>query len=434
MNLIKINFAGLVLFWALFSAKFSFAQHLTLIDTLNIEHKRDLEAFYLQKSTETKTDIKNIENKEVRRELERIYQENQIEFSAEIKKGIFVKEAKYENLIQEIFNNLKKANSEIQDMKILLALSKEPNAYNNGEDIVVVNLPLLMEINNEYELAFIISHEIAHQRLNHVKKGTLKYVETSYSDQNKLATKNIQKQKYNKSQNANLALKKIIYGNREVSRKREIEADSLGFVFFNKAYPKQNSQAISTLTLLDNIDKEKDSLTENDYKLLFDTEKQPFKRQWIVNDELNNYQYDTAQKFWQIDSLKTHPDCVERISLLKKNFKSELTNTGVDESKYSPIKKASRYDVIVGLYFIKDYGDSLYQTLLLLKHNPDDLFLRKMVYDNLVKIQEAQIKYTLNKHLETINPLFSNSYNTYLYFIRKLRKAELENIIESYKY
>ena len=423
-----------MLFWVLFFVKFSYAQHPILIDTLNLEYRKELESFYIQKTSVTKINIKSIENKEVRKELERIYQENQDEFSEEIKKGIFVKDERYEDLIQKIFNTLKKANSDIHDMKILLALSKEPNAYNNGEDIVVINLPLLKEINNEYELAFVISHEIAHQMLNHVKKGTLKYVETSYSDKNKLEAKNIQKQKYNKSQNANLILKRIIYGNREVSRKREIEADSLGFVYFNKAYPKQNHQAISTLELLDKIDKEKDSLTDDDYKLLFDTPKQPFKRQWIVNDELGSYQYDKAQKFWQIDSLKTHPDCEDRIKLLQKQIKSDSSNAIIMTPEYSQIKSASQYDELLGLYFIKDYGDSLYQTLLLLKYNRDNVFLRKMVYDNLIKIQEAQNNYMLNKHLETINPLFSSSYNTYLYFIRKLRKAELENIIESYKY
>ena len=96
-------------------------------------------------------------------------------------------------------------------------------------------------------------------------------------------------------------------------------------------------------------------------------------------------------------------------------------------------KNQTKYDEVIGLHFLKLYGDSLYETLLLLKINPNDVFLKKMVYENLLKLQDAQKTYTLAKCLDTIDPKYYDSYNLYLFFLRQLRKTEFENIIEIYK-
>lgn len=423
-----------MLFLALVFVELSFAQNLAIIDTTNHDYRQKLENFYIEKSNQTILYFKKLEDRKVKKEIEEICKENKTEFLEKIRKGNFVNDPKYSQLVNTLFENLKTANPQIGDIKFLFELGDEPNAYNFGEDIVVVYLPLIEKIDNKYQLGFIISHEIAHQLLDHSKKSLLKQVQIGNSEKVKQDIKAIAKQKYNKGQSAKLLYKKIVYGSREESRKKEIEADSLGFVLYNKAFENQNHQAIATLELLNTIDKEKDSLTEKEYKMFFNSEKQPFKKEWIINNELDNYQYDKTLKFWQIDSLKSHPDCLDRIAILKKNFKNINGVSKIEDSEFLAIKKSSNIDVIVGLHFLKEYGSSLYQTLLQLKQDPQNTFLKKMVFDNLIKIQEAQKNYTLNKYLETIDPHYSNSYNTFLYFIRKLRKAELENIIESYKY
>ncbi len=433
MKVFKISFAILVLIIALVFVKFSFAQSITVLDTTNHEFRKNLEAFYALKSEETKLFCKKIEDRKTRKEVEADVNEFKDDFIKEIKAGYFVDEKKYADRVDATFQTIQKANPEIQNMKLLVKLGNEVNAYNFGEDIVVIYLKFIEEIGNEYHLAFTVSHEIAHQLLNHAKKRLVKQAAINNSDALKQETKAIQKQKYNKAKSASLLHKRMVYGNREESRKREIEADSLGYKLFKKAYPKQSYQAIKALELFDIIDKEKDSLSEKEYSNFFNSEKQPFKPQWIINDEIDQYKYDKTPKFWQIDSLKSHPDCSARIAILKKIYNIENQNTNGEESDFKALKKAAQYDGIVGLHYLKDYGNSLYQTLLLLKQEPENSFLRKMVYENLIKIQEAENNYTLNKYLETINPQYSNSYNTYLFFIRKLRKVELENIINLYK-
>jgi Zn-dependent protease with chaperone function len=414
------------------SVAFCFGQNPKVIDTTNYEFRKGLEVFYQNKAKENEIFARTITSKSIRKEYESIIKEKKTEFTDKIKKGVFIKDSKYQTLAEEILTKLKTANPEIKDIKILIGLNKFANAYNNGEDIVVINQPLFTMFENEQQLAFVVSHEIAHQILNHVKKGTLNYIENSQSETIKNKTKEIKNQKYHKNKSADLFLQKFIYQNRKTSRKKEIEADSLGFIFFNNIFPKQNHQAIKALQLLDLMDKETDSLSEKDYVSFFDFKAQPFKKQWIVNDEINQYTYNKTLKFWEIDSLKTHPDCKDRIAILSnriKDFENEKTN----DLEYKNNLAEAKYDYILALHFLKQYGDSLYQTLLLLKKEPKNEFLQKMVFENLTQIQAAQNNFSLNKHLETINPNYSNSYNTFLFFIRKLRKTELQNIIQQYK-
>jgi len=65
--------------------------------------------------------------------------------------------------------------------------------------------------------------------------------------------------------------------------------------------------------------------------------------------------------------------------------------------------------------------------------NENELFYKKMIYQNLIKIQKARANYTLNRYLENENPLFSNSYNRFVCFCRNIRKSELQQLIDYFK-
>lgn len=292
-------------------------------------------------------------------------------------------------------------------------------------------IPLIKKIENQYQLAFILSHEIAHNLLSHSYNGMIAHAAMVHSSEIKKQTKEIQKQKYNKGQIASGLYRDIVYGKRKNNRRLEHQADSLGFVLFKNAFKGNEYQALVSLETLKDIDKETDSLSVADYTKLFTTEKIAFKNQWINNDELQAYKYDRSPKFWQVDSLKTHPDCDLRVGFVKKHFMVQPAEVELSE-EFMMLKNSSQYNHILGLYAIEEYGKSLYETLLLYKNEPENDFLKKMMYHNLIKLQEAQKSYSLNKHLDTLNPRYSNSYNTFLSFFRQLRKNELNEIINKY--
>ena len=406
----------------------------TVLDTINTVYKTKLTAHFDTQITKTKSRIDRIDERKVRKQLEAIYAESTAEFKALIKKGVFVEHDAYSDLVQSIFEKIRKNNLDqnLNDIKLLLSVSKEINAYNAGDDIVVLNLPLLYKIDSQQELAFIICHEISHQLLNHVYNSMYNKCQQNHSIEIVQKTKEIEKQKYNKGALASELFKKVVYANRKESRQHEQAADSLGYILFKNSYPNENNYAIETLRTLKTIDVVKDSLVSADFERLFQTPTVKFKTDWL-RSELSSYNYQKTKRFWDIDSLRTHPDCDERILALTKTFKIKEKPKSEPDLIFAKLKKNADYEYVFGLYFIEEYGKSLYETLLKLKRNPTDDFYRKMVYVNLTKLQNARNKFTVNRYLETESPNFSESYNQFLCLVRNLRKAELNEFITFYK-
>jgi len=405
------------------------------VDTLNIAYRSNLKLLYKDRAAHTMASYNTFMDKNFRKILIESYTEINTEFIEKVNNGLFVQDAFYDEQLNSLFQQIVKANpqySELASIRILLSFAELPNAYAMGDGFVVVQLPLLANVNNRYELAYILCHELAHNLLNHPQGGLQEYARLNSSKEIKKKTREIEKKKYNKAQDASGLYKTIVYSNRKRHRGVEYQADSLGYVLYKNAFPGNEGVVIKSFTTLNEMDRERDSLEPADYEKLFSSEKQPFKPEWILGDEISGYKYDKTPKFWQIDSLKTHPNCLDRAQRLQKMF--AIANTGaLPESISAELKTRAQYDAVMGLYVMKEYGKSLYKTLLLLKANPDDKYLAQMVHANLVKLQEAQKNYTMNKYVDNVNPGYSNSYNMFLSFLRQLRKSEISNIINQYQ-
>lgn len=422
-----------LLFLAFFFVQFSFAQ-ISIIDTSNIAYREKILKYFESQTLKTEFKINSIEDRKIRKQFLVDYTEKKEGFKDLIKKGVFVEHKSYSALIEQIFSKIKHGNPsrKFEEIKLLLAISKDINAYNCGDGIIVIELPLIFNIDNEYELAYVISHEIGHQELNHVYKSMLKHSMQNNSDALKKKVSEIDKQKFNKNSLASNLFKKIVYGNREESRKFEQQADSLGYILYRNSYPDYESYSIETLKKLKVIDKENDSLSKADFTHFFEVEGLKFNESWLAS-EISQYNYQKTEKFWNVDSLRSHPDCDSRIIFLEKNFKIQEKNKTIDISNFNLQKEDADKEFVFGLYFLEEYGKSLYNTLLCFKKKPKDQFFKKMIYDNLIKLRDARNNYTLNKYLETENPKLSDSYNKFLCLIRNLRKNELTQIIEYYK-
>ena len=411
--------------------EFSFAQNAVIIDTTNHVYRDSLKEFYNTQTIKNQAVLEVGMSRKIRNQFEEMYLDNKKDFISLIDKGVFFENKNYISLFETIFERLKNNNSELanSDIKLLLAFSDESNAYNNGENIIVINLPLLRDLKNEYQLAFVISHEIAHQKLNHVHEGIVKRLNKYNSEELAQKTKSIDKQKFNKGALASELMKNLVYGDRRESRKKEIDADSLGYLYFSKAYPNFNLQAVEALKILKNIDVAMDSLNKSDFIKIFNSQNLKFNEEWLKSDLVNNYNYQKDKKKFDVDSLRTHPDCDVRISLLTTTFNIKSISQKIESGAYEESKKEIDKEYVFGLYFIEEYGKSLYHSLLKYKQDLGDTYYRNMIYENLVKLREYRMNYTLNKYLETENPNFSEGYNQFLNFIRNLRRNELNELI-----
>lgn len=405
------------------------------VDTANTAYRNGLKTLYNERTAATLASFKKMPDKKLGRTMADQYAKVNSEFVAKIDEGTFVKAAFYEEKINNLFSKIVETNPKFTALgstKILLSFDEAPNAYAIGDGFVIIHLPLFSHLTKEHEIAFVLCHELAHNLLNHPQNGLKEYSQMIGSNDIAKQTREIEKRKYNKGEGASGLYKKIIYGNRKKRREVEFQADSLGFVLYRNAFAGKEAIAVKSFGTLEHIDKEKDSLQPKDYERLFSSANHPFKPEWLANDEISSYKYDKTPKFWQIDSLKTHPDCTHRAQRLTALFGISTEAGTTSDNSYDEVALQAKYDQLLGLYVLKEYGKSLYETLLLLKDDGENEYLRQMVHKNLLRIQEAQKNYTMNKHVDTVNPRYSNGYNTYLSFLRQLRKSEIAQIINQY--
>lgn len=363
--------------------------------------------------------------------IEEIYIENQKEFLENVKDYNFITDKNINSYLQElIIEILSKNNIDFKKYKILLSKDAEINASNIGDGTIIINYGLFLAVENEDELVFVISHEIGHQYLNHVKNEIENFAKQSISKEIIQKTNEIRKQKYNKATLANNLLKNIKYKNYSERRKKEIEADSLGLNLYKKT-SRNPLSAISLLNKLDKSNKEQDSLTIQDYKLSFEKNRFKLKTSYFESEQSLFQKYDSSITF-SIDSLKTHPDCKTRIELLEKHIVTNGQQT--NSSFFLEIKKNCVQQNLINLYSNQNYGTCLYESLKLYKLDKNNQELQAVIFLTLEKIYKSKSNYTISKYMPSLdNKNNSQSLNRFINFINNIKMSDLEILLNQFK-
>ena len=87
--------------------------------------------------------------------------------------------------LQSIVRKIIAANPELQktDARIVFTRDDWPNAASMGDGSIAINAGLVIFLNNEAELAFVICHELSHYYLDHTSKQIRKMVEWYNSEE-----------------------------------------------------------------------------------------------------------------------------------------------------------------------------------------------------------------------------------------------------------
>ncbi|HNP34192.1 MAG TPA: M48 family metalloprotease, partial [Flavobacterium sp.] len=256
-----------------------------LIDTTSSAScKKELSGEYTRKFQDVNKNI-TASNSDEKNILKELSAETQKDFLEAIDNNSFSCDSNLNTYLQKLLNEiLTRNNINPTDYKILLSKDSTVNARNWGYGIIVLNFGTFLYVENEDELMFILSHEIGHQCLNHVKLGMERYAKLYTSKDIAQKTKEIQKEKFGKATKANDLLKKLMYQSYSQHRKKEIAADSLGLSLYKKTL--RNPKAVITvLQKLDASDDEKDSLTIADYKSIFEQNGFKIKEKYFEQEE-----------------------------------------------------------------------------------------------------------------------------------------------------
>ena len=383
-------------------------------------------------------DLRDLKMKSFEKKYIKDYKDIYSESFTSIKKLILSKETVTDtainNYLQSIVQEIIQKNKELSSLKLRVFFTRNlwANAYSMGDGTIAINAGIVCYLKNEAELAFILSHELAHYYLDHSGKAIEKYVITVNSEDYQKKLKAISKREYGTNKELDLLVKEVVFDSRKHSRKHESEADYYAFKFLRNTFFNLNA-AVSALETLDKIS---DTTFFSPLKLeiAFNNEAYPFKKSWIEEEssifsEVNTKK-DTSNKK-ETDSLKTHPDCKKRIALLKdsvikfeKNSKSYfITN----QTNFNKIKEKFLIEAIEYCYTKHNLSENLYYALSLLQEQKEKPFAVYSIARCLNIIYEKQKNHHLGESIDDENRSFDKDYNLLLKMLSKLR---LEEIVE----
>lgn len=372
-------------------------------------------------------------------EMSKIYKEFGTDFENQVKNKDFVFKSDFDAVIKSLVERLRKNNPKIpQDLKILIARDNTPNAYCLADGTFVINMGLYNWMDNEAQVAGVISHELGHKIEDHTLKSFLNTVEQNELD--KSTVQNIKEttdqRSLGRNEKAFDVLKNRIYKKGMEKRKLEMQADYLGYVIFKTSDFKKNEfiNGLQKLQTFDTISPRE--LKMETYKRLFDLPKQAFKEKWMKKEDFSLYNYNFYKEKLNKDSLASHPEMTKRIEMLKKTF-PEL-NTSVEPEKpseaYLALKKTARMEILPNYFHSEDYGLGIYVAMQFLQDGEEEKYYKSWLGKCFSKIYEARKNYNLNRYLDRVEPKNqSESYQQFLNFMWNLSLEEIKNISDYYQ-
>lgn len=405
-------------------------------DTISYE-KRKLFLKEFKSSNDQKIkEIKKTYSGKVSKEMEAVYKSQFEDFSRTIDNKELYFDENLQNYSQKILAEITRNNPSLTNKKIAVYFSRDPeaNAYSIGDGTIVFNLELLRYLTDEAEIGYIICHEIAHYTLNHREKSIEKEISSQNLKEAKALEKDLKKSKFNKQIKSESFAKNSVYSRKNRSRLQEFQADSLGLDYFkNTNY--NSASSINLLKHLSKTDIETDSLPRVSYPKNFTTKNQKFIKDWVTMEDYSKYSYSKENIFkWDVDSLKTHPNCEQRIEKISKQVKNTKTNYYTDKAFFDNLKKRIEYEQIYSNYYLRNYGLSLYDALKLKEKNQKSIYLKEMITSNLEALAKAKKEMRINSYIPSINPNEqTKSQQYYFNFMANLTLSEIEQLALDYK-
>lgn len=336
------------------------------------------------------------------------------------------------NYLQSIVKKIIAANTELQktDARIVFTRDDWPNAVSMGDGSIAINGGLFVFLNNEAELAFVICHELSHYYLDHTNKSIKKIVELYNSDDFKKEVKRISKQEYGAGKEYDELMKKMAFGSRRHSRENETEADRQAFQFLKNTGYDCNG-IITCLQLLNDVD---DSSVYKPFvpETIFSFDEYPFKKRWIQKESvLFGVMKEDASPFTrrEKDSLKTHPDCALRISLLQDSISkiSEGKKFLVNENFFYSLKRDFLPEITEQEFRNDNLTRNLYYSLLMLQNGDFTSVAIYSITRDLNILFQRQKDHKLGD-IEKESRTYPADYNLLLRMVDRLRLEEIASI------
>lgn len=366
-------------------------------------------------------------------DYKRIYKDQFTEIEKFWKSASPVTEKLSYEYLQKLVDKLASAEPALKGLDLRVVFSRDwwPNAVSMGDGTLALNAGLVYYMQSEAELVFVLGHEIAHYYLKHTPEAIRKIVETVNSDAFKAELKRIKAQEYGVNREFEKFVKQLTFNTRRHGRDKESQADAFAIDLMIKAGYDPGA-ARQTLLLLDKVD---DTLFLDPsgamVEKVFNLPDYAFKKRWtqkesVIFGEMTE-EVDVKVKKEE-DSLKTHPDCMVRISQLEPllakypgNGKTFL----VDSVYFHQLHHDLYYEIMEGCYRNDQLGRNLYYALLLLGKEQDNKTAIYTIVRAWNDVYLNQKVHKLGLKVDTEDKTYPSTYNNLLRMIGRIKLDEI---------
>ncbi|MTI22555.1 hypothetical protein E1176_16100 [Fulvivirga sp. RKSG066] len=257
-----------------------------------------------------------------------------------------------------LYEVLKEDQETFQKLRLYAVKSPIPNAFATNNGMIFINLGLLSKLENEAQLAFILSHEIIHYKNKHVVNRYVTNAEITRG-----------KGEYNKFSQDQQHIARSSF-----SKELELEADTEGLSIFNNTRYKKDSiqQIFDILLTADQLLLQR----EFTYSFLEDG-----RYNFPTKYKLEDIEIYSANENYN-DEKSTHPNSGTR----KSNILSLLSNSGqsgkefiISESKFYEVKALATQELCRQYLLTHQFAEALYLAYDLLDTYPNSLYLKKTI-------------------------------------------------------
>ncbi len=335
--------------------------------------------------------------------------------------------------VNNLLDRIKQSNSEVpNDLQLVISKTIDYNAYTFGNNLLFINLGLLLELNNDDEIAIVIGHEIGHVTYNHSTNAILDWVIVK-TDKDLLAQlKAARKRDYGQVSALNELLSPRLFESKEKSRFNELQADSIGFVYIKNAGFDVNNAVHEFLVMYEhdtnlsvplNLDKLPAALLA---KML--ASQTTYKR----FGSLGAVTYDNKYEPY----LRSHPYSNDRlIKLLNDNNLNppEPPEKFVLPPSYDAIKSDLIDSVLLTAGYQKDYSSAIYFSIKYQDYFRDDAHFNRTLMGFFQSLSYLKERKVAGKFISLQDPQQKEDFDNLTYFLSKLTPKDCDEIAEGFR-
>lgn len=348
-----------------------------------------------------------------------------------------VTDTEVNNYISAVMLKLAPAVKELKVPGISVYLSRSgiPNAFTPGYNTVFINAGLFTRIQNEAQLAFVLCHEMAHLFLKHGEEAADQYLSSIQSREFKEKVAAIKKQQFGQGRAIEELFKKFSFDSRRHNRFKETAADSLAITWLSQT-EYSPGQVMDCLSVLDAVDADLCN-TKQVFEKYLSAVEYPVKPGYFGTERRSVFGIaayaDDAETLQVKDSLRTHPDCKQRIVYAGRMIPEAVRNTGskflINDAQFYDLQQKLQNEIIEFTLNHEKTSRGFFYAIEQLNANDQNPFAAIGISRAFIQLYEAQKNHTLGKHTDLPNPqLYTRSYNELLYFIQHATLTDLLQI------